>query len=61
MQDIVNTLKSKGLIAGAQKTLLDPMPRLRDYAMHADWTKIDAPSVSGMLGFVEQFLIEHFS
>jgi hypothetical protein len=37
------------------------MPKLRDYAMHAEWSKIDPASVSGMLGFVEQFLVEHFS
>jgi hypothetical protein len=36
MQEVVNALKSKGLVGGAQKTLLDAMPKLRDYAMHAN-------------------------
>jgi hypothetical protein len=61
MQDIVGALKGQRLVGGAQKYMLDTMPKLRDYAMHAEWNKIDAASVSGMLGFVEQFLVEHFS
>lgn len=61
MQDIVNALKGKGLVTGSQKTLLETMPKLRDYAMHANWAKVDSASVGGMIGFVEQFLIDHFS
>src|SRR5258708_19156108 len=34
MQDTVNALKSKGLVSGPQKTLLESMPKIRDYAMH---------------------------
>lgn len=29
--------------------------------MHAEWTKIDPADVSSVIGFVEQFLISHFS
>ncbi|WP_239993118.1 DUF4145 domain-containing protein [Candidatus Methylomirabilis limnetica] len=61
MQDVVNALKAKGLVGGAQKTLLGTMPKIRDYAMHAEWTKIDPADVSSVIGFVEQFLISHFS
>jgi hypothetical protein len=60
MQDTVNALKSKGLVTGAQKTLLDSMPKLRDYAMHANWDKIDAPAVNSVIGYVEQFLLSKF-
>jgi len=60
MQDVVNALKSKGLISGAQKTLLDAMPKIRDYAMHANWNKIRPEDVNSVIGFVEQFLIMHF-
>jgi hypothetical protein len=61
MQEVVNALKASGLVAGAQKTLLDAMPRIRNLAMHADWDKIAEPDVSSVLGFVEQFLLSKFS
>jgi len=61
MQEVVNALKGKGLVSGAQKTLLDFMPKIRDYAMHADWKKLSAPDINSVIGFVEQFLKEHFS
>jgi hypothetical protein len=60
MQKVVAALKLKGLVSGAQKTLLDTMPKIRDYAMHANWDKIRAEDVSSVIGFVEQFLISHF-
>ena len=60
MQEVVNALKAKGLVGGAQKSLLDVMPKIRDYAMHANWEKIKAEDVRSVLGFVEQFLLSHF-
>jgi len=61
MQDVVNALKSKGLVGGAQKTLLDTMPKIRDYAMHANWNKITPQDVGSVIGFVEQLLLTKFS
>ena len=61
MQEVVNALKAKGLVGGAQKSLLDVMPRIRDYAMHANWEKIGAEDVRSVIGFVEQFLLTKFS
>jgi uncharacterized protein DUF4145 len=61
MQEVVNALKSGGFVAGAQKSLLDAMPRIRNFAMHADWDKLSAPDVSSVIGFVEQFLLSKFS
>ncbi len=61
MQEVISALKSKGLVAGAQKSLLDAMPKLRDHAMHANWDKIDATAVSSILGFVEQLLLSKFT
>jgi hypothetical protein len=60
MQEIVNALKAQGLVSGAQKALLDVMPKVRDSAMHADWSKITAQDVGSVIGFVEQFLLAHF-
>jgi hypothetical protein len=61
MQEVVGALKAKGLVGGAQKTLLDTMPKIRDYAMHANWDKITAQDVGSVVGFVEQLLLTKFS
>ncbi len=61
MNEVVNALKSSGLVSGAQKSLLDAMPRIRNMAMHAEWTRISEPDVSSVLGFVEQLLLSKFS
>lgn len=61
MQEVVSAIKTKGLVTGAQKSLLDTMPKIRDYAMHANWEKITAQDVGSVIGFVEQFLLAHFS
>ncbi|RDU98141.1 DUF4145 domain-containing protein [Trinickia dinghuensis] len=61
MHDIVNLLKSSGLVGGAQKSLLDTMPKLRNAALHAEWNKLTEPDVSSIIGFVEQFLLTKFS
>lgn len=60
MQEVVNALKSKGLVSGAQKTLLDSMPKMRDYAMHAEWNNIGPQDAGSVIGFVEQFLLTNF-
>ncbi len=60
MQEVINALKSKGLVSGPQKSILDSMPKLRNAAMHAEWDKITSPDVSSVIGFVEQFLLSKF-
>lgn len=60
MQEVVNALKAKGLVGGAQKSLLGTMPKVRDYAMHANWDKITSEDVGSVIGFVEQFLLAKF-
>jgi len=61
MVELVNALKSAGVVSGAQKSLLDAMPRIRNMAMHAEWSKITEPDVSSVLGYVEQLLLTKFS
>ncbi len=61
MQEIVNALKGAGLVTGAQKSLLDTMPKIRNMAMHADWDKFSEPDVNSVLGYVEQFLLTNLS
>jgi hypothetical protein len=61
MADVVGMLKGKGLVGGAQKTLLDTMPAVRNMALHAEWQKLQPADVSSVIGFVEQFLVSKFS
>ena len=60
MEDVVNALKSKGLVSGAQKSLLAAMPRIRNHAMHAEWGKITPQDAGSIIGYVEQFLLTQF-
>lgn len=61
MEEVVNALKSKGLVSGAQKTLLAAMPKIRNQAMHAEWSKLTPHDAGSVIGYVEQFLLSHFS
>jgi len=61
MVELVNALKSAGIVSGAQKSLLEVMPRIRNMAMHAEWSKITEPDVCSVLGYVEQLLLSKFS
>lgn len=61
MQEVVAALKAKGLVSGAQKSILDVMPKIRDYAMHANWEKLTVQDVGSVIGFTEQLLLQHFA
>lgn len=61
MVELVNALKGAGVVSGAQKSLLDAMPRIRNMAMHAEWSKITEPDVASVLGYVESLLLTKFS
>ena len=60
MEDVINALKTKGLVSGPQKALLAAMPKVRNQAMHANWDALTPQDAGSMIGFVEQFLISHF-
>lgn len=60
MDEVVNALKSKGLVQGVQMTLLGAMPKVRNYAMHANWEKISKEDVGSVISSVEQFLWSKF-
>jgi len=61
MTEIINALKGAGLLSGPQKSLVDAMPRIRNAAMHAEWSKITPQDVGSVIGFVEQFLLTKFT
>lgn len=61
MEEIRNALKTKGLVSGAQKSLLAAMPKIRNHAMHADWEKLRPEDAGSVIGYVEQLLLSHFA
>jgi len=60
MSEVIGALKTKGLVGGSQKSILETMPKTRNNAMHADWEKISVTEVGGVIGFTEQFLLANF-
>jgi hypothetical protein len=58
---IINALKAKAFFKGPQAPIVASYVKLRNAAMHADWDKIAEPDVSSLLGFLEPFVIQHFS
>ena len=60
MKQVISALKSKSLVAGFRTKILDVLPTLRNYALHANWEKITEPEVNSMIGFVESFLLKEF-
>ena len=61
MSEVINALKAKGVIKGAQAPIVQSYVKLRNKAFHADWDKFDKESVSSVIGFTEQFLLTKFS
>ena len=61
MAKVISAIKSKGLVSGARKSMLDTMLQIRNYAMHAEWGKVNEPEVNSIIAYVEQFLLQEFS
>ena len=61
MAKVIGAIKSKGLVSGARKSMLDTMLQIRNYAMHAEWGKVNEPEVNSIIAYVEQFLLQEFS
>ena len=60
MDKVISALKSKGLIKGGTSKALQPMPTIRNYALHANWDKLSPVEIGSLIGFLEAFLIRHF-
>ena len=61
MAQVVNALKSKGLLKGPQASIVQSYVQLRNKAFHAEWDKIEKETVNSAISFTETFLLEHFS
>jgi hypothetical protein len=61
LDSIINALKAKEFLKGSQAPIVASYVKLRNSAMHADWTKIQEADISSLIGFLEPFLIQNFS
>jgi hypothetical protein len=61
MSQVINAIKAAGLIGGGAAKLVDRMPKIRNDAMHANWEKLTEVEIGGVIGFVDQLILAHFS
>jgi hypothetical protein len=60
MEQVINSLKSKGLLKDPQASIAKGHKELRKKAFHANWDKIEKASVNSAIGFTESFILEKF-
>lgn len=61
LDHIVNSLKAASFFKGPQAAIVGSYVKLRNSAMHADWDKIQDADIGSLIGFLEPFLVQHFS
>lgn len=57
LSEVINALKTAGLLSAQQGALVKGMVPLRNKALHADWEKVDSESVNSVIAFIDQLLI----
>jgi len=60
LQDVLTELKNKSVLQGAEVGIAQSYLNFRNSALHAQWDKIDRPSVASVHAFVEGLLMKHF-
>ena len=60
MTEVINALKAKGLIPRGTSRALQPMPAIRNLALHANWENLSVVEIGSLIGFVETFLLKNF-
>ncbi len=58
MMTVVNALRSNNIILKSQAKTLGGYTDFRNDALHADWDKIDSPTVRSVIEFTDEFLEE---
>jgi len=61
LHKIVVSLKTAGVLVGAQFGTVQAQLQFRNDALHADWKKIDAIGVKTVMLLVQELLLKHFS
>ena len=61
MNEVVNALKTEGVIRKNEGALLSAFVKLRNDAFHARWAEIDTTGVTSIIAFTEEFLAKQFA
>jgi hypothetical protein len=61
LHDVLTELKNKTVLQGTEVGIAQSYLNFRNSALHAQWDKIDRPSVASVQGVVEGLLMKHFS
>ncbi|GAI75371.1 unnamed protein product [marine sediment metagenome] len=61
MSEVINALKSKGLLKDPQASIVQGHTKLRNKAFHANWDNIETASVNSAIAFTESFILDKFS
>ncbi len=61
LSDVLNALKSAGVLQGASVSAAQGYLKFRNDALHADWAKLDRAVVGSCIAFVEGLLLKHFT
>jgi uncharacterized protein YutE (UPF0331/DUF86 family) len=60
MSEVINALKSKGLLKGPRGKVLESFVSVRNKAFHAQWDSIDTTEIHSVVAFVQEFLTTEF-
>jgi len=60
LEDVIKALKKIGVLQSPQLGIAVSYLKFRNDALHADWEKIELPSIHSVLAFVKQLLLKHF-
>ena len=61
MSNVISIIKSAELLKKPEAKVVQSYVTLRNKALHAEWDKINIPEVASLIGFVESFVLLHFS
>lgn len=61
MSEVINALKSAGLLKGPQASVVTSYIQTRNKAFHAEFNKIEMPEVKSLIAFTEEFIIKNLS
>jgi len=61
LQNLVNLLKARQILTGASGKIAGDFVKTRNAAMHAEWNIITPAEVGGLIGFVQQVIVQYLS